>query len=418
GWRWGTACGVATGGGLFYWSGHGSRDRPVPASESSPPPAAAPSLASSLAALGGGRGCEPCMPQHNRALPDLRADIARYALCDVYNMDETGVFYCMAPDYTIAQQPIEGRKKDKVRLTLAFTANADGSHKLQPLILGHARQPCCFKRGTAAQLGFYLCSNKKVWMKDLDRQMHTAGRKILLLIDNAPSHILDNFTSTNVTVRPLLPNTTSKIQPMDAGIIAAFKRRYRRYHLQNAIDKDERGKTKIYAADQLTAMQWSIAAWDELSPETIKNCFRHTGLFTPDGVVPEAPVANNAAEDNIDRQLKNCLQQLPLRNPMAIDYLLNPAEENEVHIELSDEKIIELVQNKDDDDEANAVDANEAAELEDPFSKDDKLQGIQAVCSMLDISRQDDRKVHDRLRSLQYELRPSGLVQPKNYPIF
>ncbi len=31
---------------------------------------------------------------------------------------------------------------------------------------------------------------------------------------------------------------------MDAGIIAAFKRHYRQYYLQNAVDRDERGEPK------------------------------------------------------------------------------------------------------------------------------------------------------------------------------
>ncbi|CAI5711953.1 unnamed protein product [Peronospora farinosa] len=68
---------------------------------------------------------------------------------------------------------------------------------------------------------------------------------------------------------------------MDAGIIAAFKRRYRRYHLQNKIDCDERGEAgNIYKVDQITAMRWSVAAWNEISDNTIANCFNHTRLLS------------------------------------------------------------------------------------------------------------------------------------------
>uniref|UniRef100_A0AAV1T625 DDE-1 domain-containing protein n=1 Tax=Peronospora matthiolae TaxID=2874970 RepID=A0AAV1T625_9STRA len=74
-------------------------------------------------------------------------------------------------------------------------------------------------------------------------------------MDNAPSHIVADLELTNITVQVLPPNTTSKIQPMDAGIIAAFKRHYRRLHLQNALDRDERGETNLYKVDQLTAMR-------------------------------------------------------------------------------------------------------------------------------------------------------------------
>jgi hypothetical protein len=38
----------------------------------------------------------------------LRAKIACYNHDDVYNMDETGLFYNLAPDTTIASSQIEG----------------------------------------------------------------------------------------------------------------------------------------------------------------------------------------------------------------------------------------------------------------------------------------------------------------------
>uniref|UniRef100_A0AAV1TFJ2 DDE-1 domain-containing protein n=1 Tax=Peronospora matthiolae TaxID=2874970 RepID=A0AAV1TFJ2_9STRA len=69
------------------------------------------------------------------ALPHLKAVVAGYAPRDVYNMDETGLFYSMTPDKTIAQQEVEGFKKDKTRITVALTANADGSDKLPPFFI-------------------------------------------------------------------------------------------------------------------------------------------------------------------------------------------------------------------------------------------------------------------------------------------
>ena len=106
------------------------------------------------------------------------------------------------------------------------------------------------------------------------------GRKVLLLIDNAPSHIVNDLQLTNIKVQSLQPNATSKVQPTDAGIIAAFKKRYRRYHLQHALNCDECGEIgNIYKVDQLTAMRWPLSAWTEISASAIKNCFKHTGLF-------------------------------------------------------------------------------------------------------------------------------------------
>uniref|UniRef100_A0AAV1TK74 HTH CENPB-type domain-containing protein n=1 Tax=Peronospora matthiolae TaxID=2874970 RepID=A0AAV1TK74_9STRA len=90
------------------------------------------------------------------ALPHLKAVVAGYAPRDVYNMDETGLFYSMTPDKTIAQQ--------ETRITVALTANADGSDKLPPFFIGHAKKPRCFERKTAERLGFLYRNNKKAWM--------------------------------------------------------------------------------------------------------------------------------------------------------------------------------------------------------------------------------------------------------------
>ena len=61
------------------------------------------------------------------------------------------------------------------------------------------------------------------WSKHFDAEMHAANRHVLLLMDNAPSHITDECPTPKVEVYPLPPNTTSKIQLMDAGIIAAIQ---------------------------------------------------------------------------------------------------------------------------------------------------------------------------------------------------
>jgi len=47
----------------------------------------------------------------NLSLPNIINTTNKYSLCDVYNMDETGLFYAMAPDHTIASRQIEGSEK-------------------------------------------------------------------------------------------------------------------------------------------------------------------------------------------------------------------------------------------------------------------------------------------------------------------
>ena len=77
-------------------------------------------------------------------------------------------------------------------------------------------QSVCF---TKSLLLDRIADNTIRFLLDLNSAMKAQRRKILLLIDNAPSHIFEEDKLTNVKVAFLPPNMTSHIQPMDAGII-------------------------------------------------------------------------------------------------------------------------------------------------------------------------------------------------------
>jgi hypothetical protein len=94
----------------------------------------------------------------------------------------------------------------------------------------------------------------------------------------------------------LPPNTTAKLQPLDAGIIQNFKVHYRRRLL----------KRMLMALDSMTEFTVSVrdaidiadAAWNSVSATTIASCFRHVG-FVQEGVVLAEQVASNDDTDNI-----------------------------------------------------------------------------------------------------------------------
>lgn len=149
----------------------------------------------------------------------------------------------MEPDRTLAIRRLVGRKKNKECLSIGLCANADGSHKLNPIIIGKYANPRCFKNVKIQNLPIMYRNNAKAWMLTIHFQewfqefklQVTAkhkGQPVLLLLDNCPSHKIENMDLGIVTVYFLSPNTTSRIQPMDAGIIMAFKRYYRRFHLR------------------------------------------------------------------------------------------------------------------------------------------------------------------------------------------
>lgn len=61
--------------------------------------------------------------------------------------------------------------------------------------------------------------------------MRIQGRRILLFLDNSSTH--PHLAPSNIKLLFLPPNTTSKLQPMDAGIIQNVKLVYRKLLLRH-----------------------------------------------------------------------------------------------------------------------------------------------------------------------------------------
>ncbi|KAF0710887.1 hypothetical protein As57867_005436, partial [Aphanomyces stellatus] len=160
-------------------------------------------------------------------------------------MDETSFFYCMTPHRSITRNLIPGLKKNKKRITVALTTNAAGTDMIEPLFIGTAIRPRCFGGQTPRDLGFDYYASKKGWMtsnifnsylKHEDDKMAQEERKFLMLVDNAPPHLVHADTHLrNVSVKMLPKNTTAHLLPQDAGITASFKAKVKQRQLQNAL---------------------------------------------------------------------------------------------------------------------------------------------------------------------------------------
>ena len=55
---------------------------------------------------------------------------------NIFNIDETALFYKLLPSTTKATSQSQGQKIDKDRLTVAFIVNAVGNDKIKPIIIG------------------------------------------------------------------------------------------------------------------------------------------------------------------------------------------------------------------------------------------------------------------------------------------
>ena len=83
----------------------------------------------------------------------------------------------------------------------------------------------------------------------------------------------------------LPPNTTSVTQPKDKGIITSFKSHYHNYFVQHGLLKAmEAGRDRTV----LDAIYGVEAAWNKVTPATIKNCFNYCGfVVTASASTPE-----------------------------------------------------------------------------------------------------------------------------------
>ncbi|XP_068735256.1 tigger transposable element-derived protein 6-like [Montipora capricornis] len=196
-----------------------------------------------------------------------------------------------------------GGKKAKQRLTWAFFVNAEGE-KEDPVVIGTSVSPRCFKNLQSPSRP-YNCSyfaNSKAWMNTeimttilskLNRQLKRNDRHILLFMDNAPCHpqtLSGEFS--NITVQFLPKNTTSKSQPLDAGIIANWKVLYRKRMLRyvcSQVDGEKNASEIVKSINVLMAIEWGRQAWNDVRQSTITKCFQKTGLYPRDEPIEDDP---------------------------------------------------------------------------------------------------------------------------------
>lgn len=134
------------------------------------------------------------------------------------------------------KQCCKGGKLSKCRFTIEFLVNASSEKETLS-----SQSPRCF-RGFCLQSGTYY-HQKNAWMSGeilvsylttFNQNMRGQRRSVLLFLDSAGCHLRDQLQDKFSTIKIvfLLANTTSKLQPLDLGIISNFKLHYCRLLLQ------------------------------------------------------------------------------------------------------------------------------------------------------------------------------------------
>ena len=149
--------------------------------------------------------------------------LSKYELKDFYNSDEFGLFYQVLPDKSLHYkgEHCSVGKHSKVRFTRLVAANAT-VEKLPLFVVGKSAKPRCFS-GVKSLPCRYRSQRKSwidgdlfaEWVKELGRKFSAQDRKIALIVVTYP--IADGLKPIELIFLP--PNTTSKTQPMDQGVI-------------------------------------------------------------------------------------------------------------------------------------------------------------------------------------------------------
>ncbi len=87
-------------------------------------------------------------------------------------------------------------------------------------------------------------------------------------------NIFDAYIGKHLEEKLFFSFTTAKL-------VGKLKRRYRRKRLLNAFDMLDCNVPiqRLYDVSQLHGMVWMCAIWDQLSGDTVKNCWKHTRLL-------------------------------------------------------------------------------------------------------------------------------------------
>ncbi|GMF31470.1 unnamed protein product [Phytophthora fragariaefolia] len=161
----------------------------------------------------------------------------------------------------------------------------DGSEKLEPVVI-HSEP----KAIEGTQIPVRLYSNSQAWMTGANFtdwlqafNLLMKGRRVLLLVDNAPCHGTTEVQLSNVRVYFLPPNTPAHLQPMQAGIIQQFKIQLKALGVQWLLDHQhstgrlENGEGKM---GLLTAVKHIVQSWQHVAPHTISTYWAHTGIVS------------------------------------------------------------------------------------------------------------------------------------------
>ena len=259
--------------------------------------------------------------QFVKEFPDL---INGYSLDQVFNCDETGLYYRMLPGRTLAtvHEPPSGTKKAKERVTINACANASGSIKLPLLVIGKAKNPRCFRGVDQSTLPVVYRNQKNAWVNipifldwfhncfvpEVRAKLQNLGQepKAILILDNCAAHPNENELVSDdgkIVAKYLPPNVTPLIQPMDQGVLVCIKRLYRKSILRDLVSQSALSIVDfLKSIDLLNVVKTVSFAWDNVSCTTLRNSWKNLIPVATPMPIPEESVTSQIDDDHFVQQ--------------------------------------------------------------------------------------------------------------------
>ena len=227
-----------------------------------------------------------------------------YSLENIWNTNESGCFFKALPDAGLVQKrkQAKGGKKSKQRFPIAFFISGAGQKIDEPIFIWKSKFPRCFNglRDPSRPGNVHYFSNSKSWMTSeifetvlskLNRKLVFENRKVILFLDNATCRresMDDKFSNIKIVFLP--KNTTSRLQPLDAGIIRNFKVKYRKSlvkYVLSRINDNASAVEVVQDGNILMAIRWVQRAWKDVTSSTVKRCFEKCGFREGDDKLME-----------------------------------------------------------------------------------------------------------------------------------
>nr|XP_037280134.1 LOW QUALITY PROTEIN: tigger transposable element-derived protein 6-like [Rhipicephalus microplus] len=160
-----------------------------------------------------------------------------------------------------------------------------GSDRRVPFVIGKSKKPRCFQGYVPVRYrhnakAWMTCDLFVEWLREFDQDMLKQDRRVLLVVENCSTYHVQASLTRAVTLLFLPPNTTSKVQPLELGIICAFKSYYRHRVVERLLIAVDRPAANLPLRVTLySALEMLKASWIEVTATCVQNCFCKAGFI-------------------------------------------------------------------------------------------------------------------------------------------